>query len=48
MFAQAYNIIIDSVVGSPGHGRYVVDVLNATDKKINFGDNCATAWCINL
>ena len=33
MLAHACNIIIDRGVGAPGHGREVVDVLNATDKK---------------
>ena len=32
MLAHAYNIIIDCGVGAPGHGREVVDGLNATDK----------------
>ena len=33
MLAHAYNIIIDSGVGEPGHGRYFVDGLNDTNKK---------------
>ena len=30
--SRAYNIVIDSYVGAPGHGKYVVDVLNSTNK----------------
>ena len=33
MLANAYNIIINHGVGSTGHGREVVDGLDATDKK---------------
>ena len=33
MLPHAYNILIDNGVGSLGHGKYVVDVLNATDKR---------------
>ena len=32
MLFNAHNIIIDRGIGSPGHGNYVVDCLNATDK----------------
>ena len=31
MLAHKYNIMIDSDVGAPGHGREVVDGLNATN-----------------
>ena len=34
MLSHAYNIIVGHVVGSPGHGKYVLDHLNATDKRI--------------
>ena len=33
MLSHAYNIVIDRDVGSPGHGKYVVDCLNATNKR---------------
>lgn len=32
-FAWTYNIIIDRAIGAPGHGKDVVDGLNATDKR---------------
>ena len=32
MLVHAYNITIDHDVGAPGHGREVVNVLNATEK----------------
>ena len=32
MLSRAYNVVIDSNVGAPGHGKYVVDVLNSTNK----------------
>ena len=31
MLSHAYNIVIDHVVGAPGHGNYFVDGLNATN-----------------
>ena len=31
MLSHAYNIVNDRGVGAPENGRYVVDVLNATD-----------------
>ena len=31
ILSHAYNIVIDCGVASPGHGKYVVDGLNATD-----------------
>ena len=34
MLAHTYNIIIDRGVGSPGNVRYVVDGLNATEKRL--------------
>ena len=34
MLSHAYNIVIDHVVGSPGHRKYVVDGLDATDKRL--------------
>ena len=30
---QFYSIIIDQVIIAPGHGKDVVDVLNAIDKR---------------
>ena len=30
MLSHSYNIVIDGDFGSPGHGKYVVDGLNAT------------------
>ena len=33
MLSHAYNIIIDCCDGAPGHGREVVNGLNATDKR---------------
>ena len=32
MFYHEYNSIIDHDVGAPGHGKYVVDSLNASGK----------------
>ena len=34
MLPHSYNIIIDSAVGTPGHGEYVADGLNFIDKII--------------
>ena len=50
IFAHTYNIIIDHVVGAPGHGREVAGGFNATEKRVlsNFNENCATAWCSSL
>ena len=33
MLSHAYNIVINYGVGASGHGKYVVDGLNATEKK---------------
>ena len=33
MLSHAYNIVIDSDNGSPENGKYVVDGLNADDKR---------------
>ena len=33
ILAQAYNVIIDHGVGSPGNSREVVNVLNTTEKR---------------
>ena len=33
MLSHSYNIVIYRGVGTPGHGKYVVDGLNATDKR---------------
>ena len=33
MLSHAYNVVIDGGVGKPGHGKYVVDGLNATKKR---------------
>ena len=33
MLSHVHDIIIDSGVGAPGLGKYVVDGLNATDKR---------------
>ena len=33
MFSHTHGTIIDHGVVAPGHGKYVVDGLNATDKK---------------
>ena len=33
MVAMKYNIVIDCAVGAPGHGKDVVDGLNAVDKR---------------
>ena len=30
--SQCYSVIIDQGISTPGHGKYVVDVLNAVDK----------------
>ena len=32
MLSHAYNITIDCSIGAPGHGKNVVDGLNAVDK----------------
>ena len=49
MLAHAYKIIIDSSVGSTGHGREVVDDLNDTEKfAFNVNGKCETAWCSSL
>ena len=34
MLSHAYTILIYHGVGSPGHVKYVVDVLNATNKRV--------------
>ena len=34
IFYHSYNIVIDSGVGAPRHGKDVVDGLNATEKVI--------------
>ena len=34
MLSHSCNIIIDSAVGTPGHGEYVADGLNFIDKII--------------
>ena len=31
--SQTYSIIIDRVISAPGHGKQVVDGLNAVDKR---------------
>ena len=31
MLSNSYNIVIDRIIWSLGHGKYVVDGLNATD-----------------
>ena len=31
-FSHVYNIVIDSGIGEPGHGKYVVDGFNDTGK----------------
>ena len=36
ILAHYYAIIIDCSFGAPGHGWYVVDVLNANEKQIIF------------
>ena len=33
ILSWAYNILFDSDVGAPGHGKYVVDGLNASNKR---------------
>ena len=33
MLSHTYNILIDCGVGATGHGKDVVDGLNATDKR---------------
>ena len=33
VMSQCYSIIIDKVISAPGHGKEVVDVLNAVDKR---------------
>ena len=33
VLSHAHEIIIDSGAGAPGHGKYVVDGLNATDRR---------------
>ena len=32
ILTHAYDIIIDSGVGVPGHGQYIVDGIDATEK----------------
>jgi hypothetical protein len=34
LLAQVHNIVIDRAVGAPGHGKDIVDGLNATDKRL--------------
>ena len=36
ILSQPYNIIIDHGISAPGHGREVLDVLNATEKSFVF------------
>ena len=43
MLEHAHNIIIDCGSGSPGHGREVVDGLNATNFPFHVNENCVTA-----
>ena len=44
MFSHEYNIVIYCGVGSPGHGKDVVDGLDATENNsYNVDDNCATS-----
>ena len=33
MLSSKFNITIDRAIGAPGHGKDVVDGLNATDKR---------------
>ena len=46
MLYHSYKFFIDNGVGSPGHGKYVVDGLKATDFfNYNIDDNYETYWC---
>lgn len=33
VWAQTYHVVIDRAVGAPGHGKDIVDGINATDKR---------------
>ena len=33
MISTNFNIIVDRMIGSPGHGKYVIDGINARDKR---------------
>ena len=47
MLSHAYNILIDRGVEASGHGNYVVDGLNATERRFfsMLINKCATYWC---
>ena len=50
MLEQAYNIMINQGVGSPGHRREDVDGINSKRKKVstNVNDKCETYRCCRL
>ena len=35
-----FNIIVDHMIGDPGHGKDVVDGINACDKRYFMGEIC--------
>ena len=47
VMSQTYSIIIDRGISAPGHGKEVVDGLNAVDKRyiyILIGVQDSTSW----
>jgi hypothetical protein len=40
MLSSKFQIAIDRAIGASGHGKYVVDGLNATDKHFLQGRRC--------
>ena len=35
LLSSNFNINIDKMIGTPGHGKYIVDVINSCDKDIS-------------
>ena len=40
MISTNFNIIIDRMIGAPGHGKDVVDGINACDNRYMMGKIC--------
>ena len=49
VMSQCYSIVIDRGISAPGHGKEVVDGLNAVDKHyISIYVDCSTSWIKNI
>ena len=49
VMSQCYSIVIDRGISAPGHGKEVVDGLNAVDKSyISIYFDCSTSWIKNI